>query len=89
MLLADHADGVQYIRDVCLTLAAFLAALPTAAEPLLGSEAGLIAALAAAHDELVPQMQAALSRASPVERDVVGEARSLFGRCEGFPERPG
>ena len=73
MPCAGCADGVQYVRDVCLTLAAFLAALPSAAELLLGPEAGLIAALAAAHDELVPQMQAALMRAAYVDEGTVAE----------------
>jgi hypothetical protein len=75
----DRADGVQYVRDVCLTLAAFLAALPAVAEPLLGPEAGLVSAMAAAHDELAPQMQAALSRASHAEQHIVVEARLQSG----------
>ena len=69
------ADGVQYVKDVCLTLAAFLAALPAAAEPLLGPEAGLISAVAAAHDELAPQMHSALKRAAHVDKQTVSEVR--------------
>lgn len=60
---------------MCLTLAAFLAALPAAADPLLGPEAGLVSAVAAVHDELAPQTQTALTRAAHVDRQTVGEVR--------------
>lgn len=40
-LSADHgsADGVIYLRDVCLTLAAFVAAAPAAAHALVAGSA--------------------------------------------------
>ena len=66
---------MRYVKDACLTLAAFLAVLPSAAEPLLAPEGGLISALAAAHDELGPQMQTALARAVHADRQTVAEVR--------------
>ena len=62
------ADGVLYLRDVCLTLSAFLAARPAAAAALLGADAGLLSALAAVHDDLLPRLSSAVAKA-PVQSD--------------------
>lgn len=56
----------MYMRDVCLTLAAFLAASPAAGPLLLGSDAGLMSALAGVHDEFVPRLLRAAGRAPDV-----------------------
>ena len=50
-----HADGTVYLRDVCLTLAAFLGAAPAAAPTLLGDGGAALAALAPLHDEHAPR----------------------------------
>ena len=57
-----------YLRDVCLTLSAFLAARPAAAAALLGADAGLLSALAAVHDDLLPRLSSAVAKA-PVKND--------------------
>lgn len=57
-----------YLRDVCLTLSAFLAARPAAAAALLGADAGLLYALAAVHDDLLPRLSSAVAKA-PMQND--------------------
>lgn len=53
-LHAAPADGIAYLRDTCLTLAALLQAHPPAAALLLQQGPGLIEALGAVHDQLLP-----------------------------------
>ncbi len=48
------ADGIAYLRDTCLTLAALLQAHPPAAALLLQQGPALLEALGAVHDQLLP-----------------------------------
>ena len=59
-LLRSLRDGAAYLRDTCLTLCAFLRARPAAAPLLLSSGPGLVEAMGAVHDQLLPAVQSAL-----------------------------
>ncbi len=58
------ADGVQYLRDLCMTLCYFLQAYPSGAQLLLQGQAGIVMQLTSLHDDLVPQMARAVTSAS-------------------------
>ena len=58
------ADGVQYMRDLCMTLCYFLQAYPSGAQLLLQGQASMVSQLTSLHDDLVPQMARAVTSAS-------------------------
>ncbi len=58
------ADGVQYMRDLCMTLCYFLQAYPSGAQLLLQGQASIVTQLTSLHDDLVPQMARAVTSAS-------------------------
>ena len=58
------ADGVQYMKDLCITLCCFLQAYPSGAQLLLQGQASLVTQLTSLHDDLVPQMARAVTSAS-------------------------
>lgn len=59
-MLRSLRDGVLYLRDACLTLCALVRARPAAAGALLADGPGLIEALGAVHDQLLPAAATAL-----------------------------
>lgn len=59
------ADGVVYLRDVCLTLAAFLAVAPATASLIIGDGGSNLAALAPLHDELLFALESSAQRQNP------------------------
>ena len=63
-LVCSIADGVQYLRDTCLTLCYFLEAYPSGSQLLQQGQAGLITQLTSLHDDLVPQINKAATAAS-------------------------
>lgn len=64
-LLTGLSDGVQYLRDICMTLCYFLQAYPSGAQLLLQGQAGLVTQLTSLHDDLIPQMARALASTAP------------------------
>lgn len=63
-LLTGLSDGVQYMRDLCMTLCYFLQAYPSGAQLLLQGQASMVSQLTSLHDDLVPQMARAVTCAS-------------------------
>ncbi|DBB14004.1 hypothetical protein WJX82_002006 [Trebouxia sp. C0006] len=63
-LLTGLSDGVQYMRDLCMTLCYFLQAYPSGAQLLLQGQASMVTQLTSLHDDLVPQMARAVTSAS-------------------------
>ncbi|KAL0032304.1 hypothetical protein WJX79_003738 [Trebouxia sp. C0005] len=63
-LLTGLSDGVQYMKDLCITLCCFLQAYPSGAQLLLQGQASLVTQLTSLHDDLVPQMARAVTSAS-------------------------
>lgn len=59
------ADGIVYLRDVCLTLVAFLAVVPAAAPLIVGIGGSNLAALAPLYDELLPALESSAQRQNP------------------------
>lgn len=50
------ADGVQYLRDMCITLCYFLQAYPPGSQLLLQGQATIITHLTSLHDDLIPRL---------------------------------
>lgn len=66
----------MYLRDVCLTLAAFLGTAPAAAPTLLGGGRAALAALAPLHDDMLPALSKAAQRQKPPAAQVLARPRS-------------
>ena len=58
------ADGIEYMRDMCMTLCYFLQAYPSGAQLLLQGQAGIVTQLTSLHDDLMPQITKAVAAAS-------------------------
>lgn len=71
------ADGIAYLRDTCLTLAALLQAHPPAAALLLQQGPALVEALGAVHDQLLPAVHK-LARSSGACGDEGGPRHALL-----------
>lgn len=54
--MAGAADGVQYLRDMCITLCYFLQAYPSGSQLLLQGQASIVTHLTTLHDDLIPQV---------------------------------
>lgn len=77
-VVKDLSDGAVYLRDVCLTLSAFLRAAPATAALIVGDSGRNLAALAPLHDELLPALESAAHRQKPPASEmlrVVGHLR--------------
>ncbi|GAB4815900.1 hypothetical protein N2152v2_002946 [Parachlorella kessleri] len=61
-MLQSVLDGVEYLRDVCLTLCALLAAFLPAAGLMLSRDQSLLESVATLHDSLVPAVARLASR---------------------------
>lgn len=61
---SDAADGVQYLRDMCLTLCCFLQAYPSGAQLLLQTQAAMVTHLTSLHDDLIPQIAKCVTAAA-------------------------
>ncbi|KAL3132505.1 hypothetical protein ABBQ32_009050 [Trebouxia sp. C0010 RCD-2024] len=55
-LLSGLSDGVQYLRDMCITLCYFLQAYPSGSQLLLQGQATIITHLTSLHDDLIPRL---------------------------------
>ncbi|KAL3156739.1 hypothetical protein ABBQ38_001014 [Trebouxia sp. C0009 RCD-2024] len=55
-LLSGLSDGVQYLRDMCITLCYFLQAYPPGSQLLLQGQATIITHLTSLHDDLIPRL---------------------------------
>lgn len=56
MCYGGGADGMQYLRDTCLTLCCFLQAYPSGAQLLSQGQAGMVTQLSSLHDDLLPTL---------------------------------
>ena len=61
--LCCGADGMQYLRDTCLTLCCFLQAYPSGAQLLSQGQAGMVTQLSSLHDDLLPTLIKAVASA--------------------------
>lgn len=71
------ADGVQYLRDLCMTLCYFLQAYPSGAQLLLQGQAGIVTQLTSLYDDLIPQAHKAISAAVPHNKPQAVQVSSL------------
>ena len=76
--MAGAADGVQYLRDMCITLCYFLQAYPSGSQLLLQGQAGIITHLTTLHDDLIPQIAKCGTAASQHQKSKAEQVRSLF-----------
>lgn len=64
-VLQGLSDGALYLRDVCLTLAAFVSLSPAAAPSIVGTSGRNLAVLAPLYDELLPALESAAQLQKP------------------------
>lgn len=79
-LLCGAADGVQYMRDTCMTLCYFLQAYPPGSQLLLQGHPTIITHLTGLHDDLIPQMAKSVTAAGQDQHPQV-ESLSLHSMC--------
>lgn len=76
--MAGAADGVQYLRDMCITLCYFLQAYPSGSQLLLQGQASIITHLTTLHDDLIPQVAKCGTAASQHQQSQAEQVGSLF-----------
>lgn len=76
--MAGVADGVQYLRDMCITLCYFLQAYPSGSQLLLQGQASIITHLTTLHDDLIPQVAKCGTAAAKHHHSDADQVRSLL-----------
>lgn len=67
----------MYLRDVCLTLTAFVAAAPAAAPTLLGGGGSMLTAVGPIFEDLLPALASAAERQQPPAAEMLRVLRHL------------
>ena len=82
------ADGVQYLRDLCMTLCYFLQAYPSGAQLLLQGQVGIVTQLTSLYDDLIPQAHKAISSAVPHNKPQAVQVSILSQPTPAHPPQP-